>query len=111
MGLIPEKGRFPAGVHGSPLQYSCLENLMDRGAWRATVHGVAKSQTGLSKHAQTLSTVRIMSFIFHSQCLVQVVIDNCRVNPNIFIKYPGNMLSPGNKTARETNAALALEKL
>ena len=38
----------PGGGHGNPLQYSCLENLMDRGAWQATVHGVAKSQTRLS---------------------------------------------------------------
>ena len=38
----------PGEGNGSPLQYSCLENPMDRGAWRATVHGVAKSQTGLS---------------------------------------------------------------
>ena len=36
---------------GNPLQYSCLENFMDRGAWRATVHGVEKSQTQLSTHA------------------------------------------------------------
>ena len=38
-------GRFPGGQHGNLLQYSCLENLMDRGAWRATVHRVTKSQT------------------------------------------------------------------
>ena len=69
MGLILESGRFPAGVHGSPLEYSCLENLKDRGDWRATVHGVAKSWTGLSTYAQTLNTVRIMSLIFHSQCI------------------------------------------
>ena len=37
-GLIPELGRFPGGKNGSPLQYSCLENTMDRGAWWATVH-------------------------------------------------------------------------
>ena len=36
-------GRSPAGGHGNPLQYSCLENPMDRGAWRASVHGVTKS--------------------------------------------------------------------
>ena len=42
-----ESGRFPEGGHGYPLQYSCLENLMDRGAWRTTVHGVAKSWTRL----------------------------------------------------------------
>ena len=38
MGLIPESGRSPGGRHGKPLQYSCLENLTDRGAWQATVH-------------------------------------------------------------------------
>ena len=38
-GLIPESGRSPGGGHGNPLQYSCLGNPMDRGAWRATVHG------------------------------------------------------------------------
>ena len=40
-----EKGRFPGEGNGYPLQYSCLENSMDRGSWWATVHGVAKSQT------------------------------------------------------------------
>ena len=47
-GSIPELGRSPGDGHGSLLQYSCLENPMDRGAWWATAHGVAKSQTGLS---------------------------------------------------------------
>ena len=45
VGLIPGWGRSPGGGHGNPLQDSCLENPMDRGAWWATVHGVAKSQT------------------------------------------------------------------
>ena len=45
MSSIPESGGSPGGGNGNPLQYSCLENSMDRGAWRATVHGVAKSQT------------------------------------------------------------------
>ena len=44
-GLIPGSGRSPGEAHGNPLQYSCLENLMDRGDWRAMVHGVTKSQT------------------------------------------------------------------
>ena len=43
-GLISGSGRSPGGGHGNPLQYSCLENSMDRGAWWATVHGVSKSQ-------------------------------------------------------------------
>ena len=48
VGLIPGLGRSPGGDHGNPLQYSCLENPMDRGAWWAAVHGVAKSRTQLS---------------------------------------------------------------
>ena len=45
---IPRSGRAPGGRHSNPLQYSCLENPMDRGAWQATVHGVTKSQAQLS---------------------------------------------------------------
>ena len=60
VGLIPGSGRdSPGEGHGNPLQYSCLENSMDRGAWRATVHGVTKSWTQLkwlSMHAQPYST-------------------------------------------------------
>ena len=48
VGSIPGSGRFPGGGHDNPLQDSCLENPMDREAWWATVHGVAKSQTRLS---------------------------------------------------------------
>ena len=44
-GSIPGSGRSSEGGHGNPLQYSCLENPMDRGVWWATVHGVAKSRT------------------------------------------------------------------
>ena len=44
-GLIPESGRFPGGGNGNPLQYSFLENPMDRGAWWATVHRFAKNLT------------------------------------------------------------------
>ena len=47
MGSIPGLGRSPKGGHGNPLQYSYLENPMDRGAWWATDHGVAQRQTGL----------------------------------------------------------------
>ena len=45
LGLIPGLGRFPGGGHGNPFQYSCLENPMDRGAWRGTVHRLTKSWT------------------------------------------------------------------
>ena len=45
VGLIPGPGRSPGGGHGNPLQYSCLENLMNRGDWRATVHRDAELDT------------------------------------------------------------------
>ena len=45
VGLIPGSGRSPGGGNGSPLQYSCLANPMDRGAWWATVHGVTELDT------------------------------------------------------------------
>ena len=45
LGSIPGSGRSPGEGNGNPLQYSCLENPMDRGAWWATVHGVAESDT------------------------------------------------------------------
>ena len=48
-GSIPVLGRSSGGGHGNSFQYSCLENPMDRGAWRATVHGVTKSQTWLKQ--------------------------------------------------------------
>ena len=48
LSSIPESGRSPGEGNDNPLQYSCLENSMDREAWRATVYGVAKSQTQLS---------------------------------------------------------------
>ena len=48
LGSIPGSGRSPGEGNGNPLQYYCLENPMDRGAWWATVHGVAKSWTRLS---------------------------------------------------------------
>ena len=50
-GLIPKLGRFPGEGNGNPLQCSCLENPMDRRAWRAAIRGVTKSQTWLSMHA------------------------------------------------------------
>ena len=45
VGLVPELGRSPGGGRGNLLQYSCLENPMDRGAWQAIVHRVVKNQT------------------------------------------------------------------
>ena len=48
-GSAPELGRSPGGGHDNPIQYSCLENLMDREVWWATVHGATKSQTPLKQ--------------------------------------------------------------
>ena len=64
-GLIPGLGRSPGGGNGNPLQYSCLESSMDRGAWQATIHGVVKSQTQLSHWTQTHTHVipHILSFL------------------------------------------------
>ena len=59
VGSVPGLGRSPGEEHGNPLQYSCLENPMDRGAWWAAVHKVAKSQTRLkwlSVHMHTWTT-------------------------------------------------------
>ena len=52
-GLIPRSGRSPAEGNGNPLQYSCLENSMDRGNWQPTVHGITKSRTQLSDYTNT----------------------------------------------------------
>ena len=52
-GLMPGSGRSPGGRNGNPLQYSCLDNSMDRGAWWAAAHGVTESQTSLSTQHKT----------------------------------------------------------
>ena len=52
-GSIPGSRRSPGGGHGNPLQYPCLENPMDRGAWRATVHG-GRRESDTAEHAHTV---------------------------------------------------------
>ena len=54
LGSIPGSGRSPGEGNGTPLQYSCLENPMDREAWETTVHGIAKSRTRLSDFTFTV---------------------------------------------------------
>ena len=54
-GSIPGLGRSPGEGHGNPLQYSCLENPMDRGAWQGIVNGVAQSQTQLNRLSSSSS--------------------------------------------------------
>ena len=58
VGSIPGSGRSPGGGNGNPLQYACLENLVDGGPWWATVHGVTKSWTRLKQ----LSTVYMKEY-------------------------------------------------
>ena len=55
VGSIPGSGRSPGGGQGSPLHYSCLENPLGRGAWRAMVHGVTKSRTHLKQISMQLT--------------------------------------------------------
>ena len=62
-GLIPGWGRSPGEGNGNPLQYSFLENPMDRGAWWATVHGVAKSQTRLSDFHSLMASVQALGLL------------------------------------------------
>ena len=81
---IPGLGRSPGGGHGNPLQYFCLENPMDRGVWRATIHMVPKSQAGLkwlSTHCQTA----VDPFMPHCLCAAS---------------SPGNSLSPATHRPR-----------
>ena len=59
MGSVPGWGRSPRGGNGNPVQYFCLENSMDRGAWRAIVHEVAKIPTRLSGSTHTVSLVPV----------------------------------------------------
>ena len=65
-GSIPGLGRSPGKGNGNPVQYSCLENSMDRGAWQATVHGAAKSGTWLSDWTHTRTWVNNESLQFSS---------------------------------------------
>ena len=77
MGSIPELGRSPGGGHGNPLQYSCLENPMVRGAWQAIVHRVAELDT----------TEAIQHAHKHNISVFSSIIIGC-INFELFIKYP-----------------------
>ena len=79
-GSIPGQGRSPGGGHGNPLQYSCLENPMDRGAWRATVHRVTRSWTRLkqlSTYAWVTNTNTLRGHMWET---------NSSTIPSVFIK-------------------------
>ena len=67
-GLIPWSGRSPGKGNGNPLQYSCLENPMDGGAWCATVQGVAKSWTQLSDFTSLHATLKSLTVWITTNC-------------------------------------------
>ena len=70
--MIPGSGRSPEGRHGNALQYSCLENPMDRGTWRATVHVIAKSQTRLKRLSMHACTHLVLCLKFRVWVLLVV---------------------------------------
>ena len=76
LGSIPGSGRSPGEGNGNPLQYSCLENSMDRGAWWATDHGVTKSWTQQSYFTFFLSFASILATSFQSHEILDQVILN-----------------------------------
>ena len=63
-GSIPGQGRFPGEGTGNPLQYSCLQNSMDRGVWWATVHGIEKSQTQLNGFHLLIHIIIVIIFFY-----------------------------------------------
>ena len=70
-GSIPGSEKSPGGGHSNPLQYSCLENPTDRGAWQAAVHGVIQSQTWLkclSMHAKVIINLICLALSIYTQC-------------------------------------------
>ena len=64
-GSVPESGRSPGEGNGNPLQYSCLENPMDRVAWWATVHGVSRVRHGLATKPLPPSHFKLMASSLH----------------------------------------------
>ena len=93
-GSIPGLGRSPGGGHGNPPQYSCLENPTGRGAWQATVHAVAKSQTRLKQ----LSTYSCMAKLVDAGTYIHLIITSLYCTYISFIclsHYPGNLLRKG----------------
>ena len=82
-GLIPGSGRSPRGGHGSPLQYSCLENPLDRGPWWAMVHRVTKNKTRLKQLSMHASPFHLVSHLiaFSKFHLHQLEDPSCRGIP------------------------------
>ena len=87
LGSIPESGGSPGGEAGSPLQYSCLENLMDRGAWRVTVHGVAESDTTEQQSNSVIQRTLVVISVFHGRMAM------CGVKWFCSTEYHGSAMS------------------
>ena len=98
LSSIPGSGKTPGEGNGYPLQYSCLENFMDRGVWQATVHGVAKSRTRLSDFHFTffklLSLGKFVTdqYIIQGQQLLKITIWNKSWTVHPFFSYPWSWL-------------------
>ena len=95
--LIPGSGRAPGGGNGKPLRYSCLENPMDGGAWRATAHGVSKSWTQLSVQTRTN---QITTTLLGENCLqtqVKKGSHGCEVPGSWVLGVVGGSVSPGSR--------------
>ena len=88
-GSIPESERFPGGGHGNPLQCSCLKNPVDRGAWWATIHRVAKSWIrlkwlGVRTHTHTHPLLCCSTFFSMHSCWRSFIMKGCWVLLNMF---------------------------
>ena len=101
MGSVPGLGRFPGGGNGNLLQYSCLENPMDKGAWYAIAHRVTKSQTWLKRphtHAKLILIINFSNYknFAFSYCLRTARRSNQSILKEINPEYPmeGLMLKP-----------------
>ena len=92
LGSIPVLGRSPEEGNGYPLQYSCLVNSMDRGAWWATVHGVAKSRTRLSD----FTSLHFFTFCHKSAviCISEVIDKTAKLPLSFRLALPFHNISP-----------------
>ena len=95
VGSIPGSGRSPRGGHGNPLQYSCLENPIDRGVWWATVHRVAKSWTRLKRHSMHTQNPLTASILIQEPVSValqlHVLISNLPLSLSLGVVYVSAM--------------------
>ena len=101
LGSIPRSGWFPGGGHANPLQYSCLKNPMDRGAWRATDHRDATSQTQLkwlSMHARRAISQSISQIWFS---LSVVFLCSYASSFNLYRLFHGRILVGESRTGKE----------